>query len=78
MTYEIRVHEVIAGTIRNKTYIAGEYTMTENKWGAKKIRLNNVEGKQSAVYINGEKSYQKEYEVDIYEATTGRKVESFR
>lgn len=77
MTYEIRVHEVIAGKTYNKTFITDKYAMTENKWGVKKIRIN-VEGKKSATYIAGEKSFQDEYEVDVYEATTGRKIESFR
>lgn len=77
MKYEIRIHEVFAGKTRNKVLMANGYAMTENKWGVKKIRVN-VEGKANATYIAGEKSFQEEYEVDIYEATTGRKIESFR
>lgn len=77
MAYEIRVHEVVAGKTYNKVYMTDKYAMTANKWGVKQIRFKQ-DGKKSATYIMGEKSFQDEYEVDIYEATTGRKVESFR
>ena len=77
MKYEVKIHEVFAGKTRNKSFIVNKYAMTENQWGVKKIRLY-VEGKKNATYIAGEKSFQDEYEVDVYEATTGRKIESFR
>lgn len=77
MKYEIKSRQKIAGKTYAYSYLTDDYKEVETKRGL--CLKFKAEGRKSPVYLKAKKeSYFEEFETAVYEATTGRRVATYK